>query len=88
VGHLFPAIGPSPSPASGQTPAGAGGVFPRTGASPGTAGRSPAQARVTAADSPLADGPLAGGQIAALIFLFAAAALTAGAARARVRRRG
>ena len=84
MGHLFPDIGPSPTPSGPRV----GSVFPSAGSSPGRAGQGPARARVTADDSAPADAPLAGGQLAALIFLFAAATLTAGAARARVRRRG
>jgi hypothetical protein len=89
VGHLFPTIGASPSPAHSLSPVGS--VFPRTGSSPGNP--SPGapgedQARVTADDSSPTDAPLAGDQLAALCFLLVAAGLTAGAARAKVRRRG
>jgi hypothetical protein len=87
VGHLFPTIRPSPSPAS-SLPA-AGSVFPRTGSSRAWATRDPDHARMTAADdSAPADAPLAGDQLAALVFLLVAAGLTVGAARASVRRRG
>ena len=80
VSHLFPAINPSPPPAT------AGNVSPRVGSTSGQTTRDPHHTRMTVADdSAPTDAPLAGGQLAALAFLLIAAALTAGAARAKSR---
>jgi hypothetical protein len=88
VGSLFPTIRPSPSPAPG-----AGG--PQNSLSPGTrpsvrsAAAGHTAARTAAADdSVLAGLPLGEGQAVALFFLAGAAALIAGVARSRTRRRG